>query len=78
MRADAVSQCCECEGQCFDAPTSCFRAVYLDKVLDTLGIPATSLRADVSWTQGAVLCAESQCLKDAPAPVCRWSASGCL
>ncbi len=78
LRDDAVSQCCEREGQCFDAPTSCFRAVYLEKYLASLGIPAASTRADVSWTRGAVLCAESQCLADAAPPVCRWSPTGCL
>jgi hypothetical protein len=78
MSADSVGQCCQREGQCFDAPTSCFRAIYLDKYLESLSIPVNSAKADVSWTQGAVLCAESQCLKEAPPPVCRWSATGCL
>jgi hypothetical protein len=78
MDPAGVANCCERQGQCFQAPTSCFRAIYLDKYLDALSIPAQSPKADVSWTQGAVLCAESQCLKAAPPPVCRWSASGCL
>lgn len=74
----AVSSCCEQQGQCYEAPTSCFRAIYLDKYLGTLGIPVNSRKADVSWTQGAVLCSASRCLAAAPAPVCRWSADGCL
>lgn len=78
LRADAVSQCCEREGQCFDAPTSCFCAVYLEKTLGSPGIPTSSARADVSGTQGAVLCAESQCLSRGPPPVCRWPSMGCL
>ncbi len=78
MDPSGVANCCERQGQCFQAPTSCFRAVYLDKYLETLNIPNPSPKADVSWTQGAVLCAEAQCLKAVPPPVCRWSASGCL
>jgi GDA1/CD39 (nucleoside phosphatase) family len=78
MDPAGVANCCERQGQCFQAATSCFRAVYLDKYLEALNIPTQSAKADVSWTQGAVLCAESQCLKAAPPPVCRWSASGCL
>lgn len=79
LKSDAVQQCCEQQSACFEAPTSCFRAVYLDKYLGNLGIPVTSPRADVSWTHGAVVCSESRCLEAAtPAPVCRWSASGCL
>lgn len=78
LNPQAVSQCCQNQNACYEAPTSCFRAVYLDKYLDSLGIPVAAPKADVSWTQGAVLCAASQCLQQAPAPVCRWSASGCL
>lgn len=78
MSPKAVGECCQNQNACYEAPTSCFRAVYLDKYLDSLNIPAGAPKADVSWTQGAVLCAASQCLQQAPAPVCRWSSSGCL
>jgi GDA1/CD39 (nucleoside phosphatase) family len=78
LDASAVGQCCMSQGACFEAPSSCFRALYLDKYLDQLGIPPQSPRADVSWTKGAVLCAESQCLQQAAPPRCRWSAKGCL
>lgn len=76
--ADAVDRCCGSRGACFNEATSCHRAVYLDKFLDTLNVPVASQRADASWTLGAVLCAQSGCLKEAPPPVCRWSAQGCL
>lgn len=78
MSPQAVDECCLNRNACYEAPTSCFRAVYLDKYLDSLRIPAGAPRADASWTHGAVLCAASQCLQQAPAPLCRWSASGCL
>lgn len=77
MNADAVAQCCEREGQCFEAPSSCFRAVYLEKYLAALDIPASAQRADASWTLGAALCTSDGCLKGPP-PVCRWSSTGCL
>jgi hypothetical protein len=75
---DAVATCCLHQGACYHAQTSCFRAVYLDKFLATLGIPVQSAKADVSWTEGVVLCAASRCLAAASPPVCRWSAGGCL
>jgi hypothetical protein len=78
MDTRGVANCCETAGQCFDAPNSCFRAVYLDKYLQALGVPADAPKSDASWTYGAALCAADQCLKAAPAPVCRWSSSGCL
>jgi hypothetical protein len=78
MREDAIGQCCLQAGACYEAPSSCFRAVYLDTYLASLGIPASSPKADVSWTHGAALCAEAQCLQAAAPPRCRWSATGCL
>ncbi len=47
----------------FEPVTSCFRAIYLPKVLSAMGIPDTSEPTDVDWTLGAVICTTTQCLK---------------
>ena len=46
----------------FEPETSCFRAVYLQHVLDTLGVPAGSVRSSLDWTLGAAVCTDTQCL----------------
>lgn len=46
----------------FQQTTSCFRAVYLQYVIDGLGLPANSKPSNVDWTLGAVICADTQCL----------------
>ena len=46
----------------YQQETSCFRAVYLDKVLDVLGVPPDAEPIDVDWTLGAVVCTITQCL----------------
>jgi hypothetical protein len=74
-----IETCCRTRGQCFNEATACFRPIYFERYLQALRIPATGPRADVSWTLGSVICAETQCLRDAtPAPVCQWSDKGCL
>jgi len=47
----------------FEPLTSCFRAVYLPRVLSALGVPDTSEPTDVDWTLGAVICRSTQCLE---------------
>lgn len=42
--------------------SSCFRAVYLQDVLNTLGLPVDSETSDVNWTLGAVVCTATRCL----------------
>jgi len=46
----------------FEPQTSCFRAVYLPHVLNTLGLLAESEASDVDWTLGAVVCTATRCL----------------
>jgi len=46
----------------FQPVTSCFRAVYLPKMLSTLGVPDTFEATDVDWTLGAVICTATRCL----------------
>jgi hypothetical protein len=47
----------------FEPESSCFRAVYLDNVLNTLGVPVDSEKTDVNWTLGAVVCTVTRCLE---------------
>ncbi len=47
----------------FEPATSCFRAVYLPKVINSLGLPDSSVPTDVDWTLGAVICTSTQCLE---------------
>lgn len=78
MNDKQIDQCCVNKGQCFNETSSCFRAVYLDKYLQSLNIPITSEKMEGNWTLGAVVCAEENCLQKAPEPVCSWLADGCL
>jgi len=47
----------------FMPESSCFRAVYLQDVLYTLGLPVESETSDVNWTLGAVVCTDTRCLE---------------
>jgi len=46
----------------YEPVSSCFRAVYLSRVLETLGLPANAEPTDADWTLGAVVCKATQCL----------------
>ena len=46
----------------YEPISACFRAVYLQNVLTTLGLPAESELTDVDWTLGAVICTATRCL----------------
>lgn len=75
---EKVQSCCMTQGQCFNAENACFQTLYLDKYLAALKVPANAEKRDVSWTRGALICNENDCLAQAPKPLCRWSAEGCL
>jgi hypothetical protein len=64
MKATDIDQFCR-QGidSGFMPESSCFRAVYLQEVLDTLGLPADSETSDVNWTLGAVVCTATRCLE---------------
>lgn len=47
----------------FEPESSCFRAIYLEHVLDTLALPAGYELSDLNWTLGAVVCSVTQCLE---------------
>ena len=47
----------------FQPESSCFRAVYLQNVLDSLAVPVDSELSKVSWTLGAVVCKATRCLE---------------
>lgn len=61
-----------------DQAVACFRPIYLQRYLQALHIPVTAPRAAANWTLGAVICSANQCLRQGPAPLCRWNAQGCL
>lgn len=48
----------------FEAVSSCFRAVYLQEVLNQLGVPADAETTDIDWTLGAVVCTATRCLEN--------------
>jgi len=74
-----IQSCCINSGKCYQPESSCFRPVYLRKYLQLIGVPADAEKQKASWTLGALLCSETNCLsKVESAPVCRWSAHGCL
>lgn len=79
MKPTDVSACCEQGAACYNQQTSCFTSVYRLKYLSTLEVPRGADKADASWTAGANVCGVTDCLSAAStAPVCRWSAEGCL
>ncbi len=71
-------KCCKSKGECFEAKTSCFRSVFFQKYMDELGIKPTAKKVDSSWTLGATICQENNCLQQAGPLPCRWSNKGCL
>ncbi len=74
----SVDNCCMTKGDCYEPRTACFRTVYFQKFLDELGISSSSKKASTSWTLGAVICQENNCLRNAGLLECRWSSKGCL
>lgn len=74
----SVEKCCMTKGDCYESRTACFRSVYFQRFLEDLGINPSSKRASASWTLGATLCQENNCLKNAGSLPCRWSDKGCL
>jgi len=57
--------------------TACFRALYQEYFLNSLGVPVSSELSDTDWTLGAVICGSNSCLSKAGPPECEWSAHGC-
>lgn len=73
-----IDKCCRRKGKCFEKETSCFRAVYYKRYIEALGLDYKSGRAGASWTLGAVICNENNCLKRFGRKQCLWSSKGCL
>ena len=46
----------------FQPDTSCFRAIYLQNVLNALRVPMKSAHSTADWPLGAVICTATQCL----------------
>lgn len=61
--SDVDRFCREGKDSGFEPKSSCFRAVYLEHVLKTLGVPAGSFKSDLDWTLGAVVCTDTRCLE---------------
>ena len=74
----SIDKCCRNKGKCFESRTSCFRAVYYKKYIEDLGLNYKSERAGASWTLGAAICNENNCLKNFGKKSCLWSSKGCL
>jgi hypothetical protein len=47
----------------FEPESSCFRAVYLQNVIDSLALPVEYELSNVNWTLGAVVCTATRCLE---------------
>jgi hypothetical protein len=47
----------------FEPESSCFRAVYLQNVIDSLALPIEYELSNVNWTLGAVVCTATRCLE---------------
>jgi hypothetical protein len=60
---DIDSYCREGIDSGFKPKSACFRAAYLQYVLDTLALPAESEPSNVNWTLGAVVCHVTRCLE---------------
>lgn len=86
-----IQNCCEIKGNgrgvepelCYDNDKSCFLAVFKHQYLSVLGIDPSSKsvkKTATNWTKGAVICAMTDCLRDADLDkYCRWQpASNCL
>ena len=73
-----IDKCCKSKGKCFQKETSCFRAVYYKRYIETLGLNYNSPRAGASWTLGAAICNENDCLSKFGRKQCLWSKKGCL
>tara|TARA_Y100000591_G_C21850124_1_gene711127 strand:- start:559 stop:1725 length:1167 start_codon:yes stop_codon:yes gene_type:complete len=73
-----IDKCCRNRGKCFEKETSCFRAVYYKRYIEALGLDYKSKRAGASWTLGAAICNENDCLKRFGRKQCLWSSKGCL
>ena len=74
----SIDKCCMGKGPCYEPRTSCFRSVYFQKFLNELGISLQSKKVSSSWTLGATICQENNCLKNAGQLACQWSNKGCL
>ena len=47
----------------YEPESACFRAVFLQKILENLGLPLDSKLSYADWTLGAVICTATQCLE---------------
>ncbi len=78
MKKDYVEKRCRGAEKYYNEQSACFRAVHLPKYLHEMGI-ASWAKSDSSWTLGAVICKETDCLGGGKALSCNWRPEGvCL
>ncbi len=79
MTGDDIENYCKAVGRAnFQPESSCFRSVYQRRFLETFGVSASYKTEDSSWTLGAAICNETECLEEAKPLMCRWTGKVCL
>lgn len=78
MKPSDIDNYCRDDMDGFNAVASCFRSVYQREYLGSLGVPHSSDKDEASWTLGAAICEDTDCLRDSGELPCRWSGAGCL
>jgi hypothetical protein len=73
-----TDKCCVKKGKCELKENSCFVPIYFEKYLQALNVSDSSEKIDSSWTIGAAICKEENCMQLAKKQVCRWLPNGCL
>lgn len=64
MNGDDIEKYCrQGNDSGYEPESACFRAVFLQGVLETLGLPVDSAHSNADWTLGAVICTATQCLE---------------
>ncbi len=74
-RDDHIDKRCRDTEKCYNEESACFRAIYYPKYLNDLGV-ASKKTSDSSWTLGAVICKEADCLGDGKTLSCHWRPGG--
>lgn len=64
MRGDDINSYCVLgDDTGYEPASACFRAIFLQELLESLGLPPDSKRSDADWTLGAVICTVTRCLE---------------
>lgn len=64
MKDDDIERYCrQGDDSGFEPESACFRAIFLQNILETLGLPGDSKHSNADWTLGAVMCTATRCLE---------------